>query len=405
MDKKYELTDKTIEIEGHTLHRIKALKDFADVKKGDLGGFVESEENLSQDGLCWVYDEGEAYENSVVREDAKIKGHSKVIGSEIYGSAEVSGYARVIGSHVSDNSKICGDAQVWDSGISENAVIKDDARVRVSSFSGNAEISGEAQAFYEVTASGDVKISEGKYFCGEFINGNFITAGNREKPKKYELTDETIEVSGHTLHRIRALREFPTNNYQSNVEKGELGGFVESEDNLSQSDYSWLFDNAKCYGNARVMDGAFATDEAEICDNASLSQYAEVHGSAVLRDNARVYGNANVWGSAEINDNATVCDFAEVNENACLYDNAKVYGHAEITDDATVSQNARVYEGALVKNMSCVSEDARICGNSKITECSQVLGNSYVDEGRITGTVNYYGDTSLDRKKSGMELG
>ncbi len=404
-EKKYELTDETKKIDGQTWHRIKALKDFADVKKGELGGFIEKEDNLSQEGNCWVYGVAEISGNAVVKEDARIKGHSKVISSEIYGSAEVSGYASVIDSHVSDSSKICGDAKVCDSSVSGNAVIKDDARVRVSSFSGNAEISGEAVAFYDVKASGDVKISEGKYFCGEFINGKFITAGNREVPKKYELTDETIEVRGHTLHRIRALREFTTNNYQSNVEKGELGGFVESEDNLSQNDYSWLFDNAKSYGNARVTDGAYATDEAEICDNASLSQYAEMHGSAVLRGNARVYGNANVWGNAEINDNASVCDFAEVNENACLYDNAKVYGHAEITDDATVSQNARVYEGALVKNMSCVSEDARVCGRAEITECSQVLGNSYVDEGRIKGTANYYGDTTLNRKKkNGMEM-
>lgn len=38
--KKYKLTDKTIEHNGHILHRIEALKDFGDVKKGDLGGFV-----------------------------------------------------------------------------------------------------------------------------------------------------------------------------------------------------------------------------------------------------------------------------------------------------------------------------------------------------------------------------
>ena len=260
-EKKYELTNETFGFGRHTLHRIKALKDFGDVKKGDLGGFVESEDSLSQDGNCWVYDDARVYDKSVVREDAKIKGHSKVIGSKIYGSAEVSGYARVTDSHAFGNSKICDDVGVWNSKISGNAVIKDDARVRVSSFSGNAEISGDAQAFYEVTASGDVKISEGTYFCGKFTNGKFVSNNeHKEVPKKYELTDETIEVNGHTLYRIRALREFPTNNYQSNVEKGELGGFVESEDNLSQSDYSWLFGNAKCYGNARVMDGAYATD-------------------------------------------------------------------------------------------------------------------------------------------------
>jgi hypothetical protein len=47
MNDKYELTDETIDVLGNTLHRIKALKNFSDIHKGDLGGFVESEENLS----------------------------------------------------------------------------------------------------------------------------------------------------------------------------------------------------------------------------------------------------------------------------------------------------------------------------------------------------------------------
>ncbi|WP_375610885.1 MULTISPECIES: hypothetical protein [unclassified Bartonella] len=36
--KKYKLTDETIKIDGITLYRIRALKDFDDVKEGDLGG-------------------------------------------------------------------------------------------------------------------------------------------------------------------------------------------------------------------------------------------------------------------------------------------------------------------------------------------------------------------------------
>lgn len=43
MEKKYILTEKTKEYNGHTLHRIQAIKDFGDVKKGDLGGWIESE--------------------------------------------------------------------------------------------------------------------------------------------------------------------------------------------------------------------------------------------------------------------------------------------------------------------------------------------------------------------------
>lgn len=59
---KYEmLQDDKIKIGGRILYRIKALKDFKDdelyqdVKAGDLGGYVEKEKNLSQEGNCWVY--------------------------------------------------------------------------------------------------------------------------------------------------------------------------------------------------------------------------------------------------------------------------------------------------------------------------------------------------------------
>ena len=43
--KKYELTSETKVINGVKLHRIKALISFGDVKNGDLGGWIESEQN------------------------------------------------------------------------------------------------------------------------------------------------------------------------------------------------------------------------------------------------------------------------------------------------------------------------------------------------------------------------
>ena len=54
--KKYRLTEETKVINGHTLHRIEALKDFGGVKKGELGGWIEKEDNLSHDGNAWVFD-------------------------------------------------------------------------------------------------------------------------------------------------------------------------------------------------------------------------------------------------------------------------------------------------------------------------------------------------------------
>ncbi|NDK07840.1 hypothetical protein EOM39_01180 [Candidatus Gracilibacteria bacterium] len=69
---KYKLTDKNIKFRGKVLYRIQALKDFGDVKKGDLGGYIEKEDNLSQDGNCWIYNEAKVYD------EAKICGNAKV---------------------------------------------------------------------------------------------------------------------------------------------------------------------------------------------------------------------------------------------------------------------------------------------------------------------------------------
>ena len=56
IEKKYELVPSDRE----GLFRIKALKNFNDVKKGDIGGYVECEKNLSQYGDCWIYGLGKA---------------------------------------------------------------------------------------------------------------------------------------------------------------------------------------------------------------------------------------------------------------------------------------------------------------------------------------------------------
>ena len=69
--KKYELTNETIELLGRKLYRMRALKDFFGVTAGDLGGYIEKEENLSQDGLCWVYGNAEVWGDACVYGNAK----------------------------------------------------------------------------------------------------------------------------------------------------------------------------------------------------------------------------------------------------------------------------------------------------------------------------------------------
>ena len=88
--KKYKLTNETTECNGVTLHRIEALMDFADVKKGDKGGFVQSEDNLSHNGDCWVCDYAKVYGNAMVYGNAFVFGSAKVFGNAfVFGNAEI----------------------------------------------------------------------------------------------------------------------------------------------------------------------------------------------------------------------------------------------------------------------------------------------------------------------------
>ena len=88
--KKYKLTEETLEYNGTTLYRIEALKDFSDVKNGDMGGWIERESNLSQNGNAWVCGNAEIYGNAKVYGNAEIYGNAKVCDdAEVYGNAKV----------------------------------------------------------------------------------------------------------------------------------------------------------------------------------------------------------------------------------------------------------------------------------------------------------------------------
>lgn len=86
--KKYELTDDTITVEGRTLHRIKALKSFSNVEEGELGGYVEKEDNLDQRGDAWVYGDAQVSGDAWVYGDARVSGNARVSGENDYTTAK-----------------------------------------------------------------------------------------------------------------------------------------------------------------------------------------------------------------------------------------------------------------------------------------------------------------------------
>jgi hypothetical protein len=110
--KKYELTNQVFEFNGKTLFRIRALRDFGDVKCGDFGdvkcgdfgGWLQFENNLSHEGESWVFGKAKVYDN------AKVFGNAQVYeNARVYGNAIVFSDAWVFG-----NAKVYGDAEVYE---------------------------------------------------------------------------------------------------------------------------------------------------------------------------------------------------------------------------------------------------------------------------------------------------
>ena len=114
--KKFELTSEFVtNIFGTKLFRIKALVEFGDVEAGELGGYIEKEENLDHDGDAWVYGDARVYGNAWVSGNARVYGNAQVYGdARVYGNAQVYGDAWVYG-----DARVYGDA--WVSGDADYA--------------------------------------------------------------------------------------------------------------------------------------------------------------------------------------------------------------------------------------------------------------------------------------------
>ena len=87
---KFELTKETKYWFGTTLYRIKALKAFGSVEKGELGGFIEKEANIESAGNAWVFDNARVFDNAQVSGNARVFGHAQVSGNAfVYGKLKL----------------------------------------------------------------------------------------------------------------------------------------------------------------------------------------------------------------------------------------------------------------------------------------------------------------------------
>lgn len=179
---------------------------------------------------------------------------------------------------------------------------------------------------------------------------------------KYEFSGKTTNVLGRTLYQIQAIRMIRTVGFHT-ILPGELGGWIEKEENLSQEGNAWVGENAKVFDKARVCDNALVLGDAQINGN------ARIFGDAQVLGHAKVYGFAQIFGYVLICGNTRVCDHAKIFESAQVYDQAHISDYAQISGAA------------------CVKGAANISGDARISNDHHLAVFSYVGSTRGTLTV------------------
>lgn len=195
VEKKYEILNDGEYYGGlgkNDLHRIRALKDFGNIKAGTLGGWVENEDNLSQNGTCWI--EADAF---------------------VYDSAKVWGAAQIMtGSKVSDNAKVYGGAIVDGGRVANNAVVKGHATV-------SGWVVGNAQVCRHGSVVDDAYVEENALICGRALVGDRAQVGGRAIIQGHAILVDDVRVDDRAV----------------------IGG----------ADVALISNNAYVCGNARIM--------------------------------------------------------------------------------------------------------------------------------------------------------
>lgn len=154
--------------------------------------------------------------------------------------------------------------------------------------------------------------------------------------QKYKLNrDINLRIGEKTVYMIEALRDF------GDVSAGDLGGFIESEDNLSHDGNCWVYHNAMVYSNGRVNQDAKIKDQARVYDYGMVSESAVISGQAEVFQRALVYGKVHVgglstvYGAAQVFGDVEIIGHSRVHDDAWVYGNFKIDGYANITQKCT----------------------------------------------------------------------
>ena len=233
--------------DGRKVKRIKALRDFGNVKEGTIGGFVEADDNLSHDGLCWIADDAMALGWSRITRDAQLR----------------------------DRARICDWAVITD-----RCVVCDDARLRDSVFAYDDTVIGAQSILAEVvTVYGNAVIR---------CQPRFSISGKTRLPN----------LKGQAIIRDDAR-------FEGSI---AIQDYVIVEDHAIVRGYARLLGKTRIGGNAIIEGRATISEEAMILRNAKIGGRTKISGRTLVLGDVAVLGKSFLTCNAYICGQGTIRD-------------------------------------------------------------------------------------------------
>jgi len=265
------------------LRQIIALTDFSDVKAGDVGGWVDDESLLAQEGDCWIYDQ-----NSLA-----------------FGGTVITGNARLTQPCLIHDQVQIGD-NVWidQAELSHGVRLSDNVTVQHSVICGECRIYGDARILQH----------------SEIIAARGLTV---ERDQLLQIYDRATISHSRIAHQAQIYGDaIVTHAFIEH--RAEVFDFAIIEGNSENN--VWICDCAKVYGQARVSVGmeedaiptlrysSQVAEQATVEGNCVLKHHVLVGGRAVLRggpilldDNILIEGEAHIVGQVLIENHVDIC--------------------------------------------------------------------------------------------------
>lgn len=292
------------EIGPHNLFQVQATQSIGKIKKGMLGGFVCSPNNLAQDGTAWIGEGVKITDPRVrIRDNAKVSTYDG--GSlEICGDTTISGNTKIVA-----NGSITGLVNYYEGNLNNLKI--EDTTIK--------------NTHLEIITAGEI------YNCFASlddldIKGCYI--------KITGLSERGVQLKGALLVLHGNIQIYG----QVTVEVAKVG-LISGE--------VYIYDHAKIKGNFYIK------DQVNIGDNTSIQL-----ANGYITENVTICGNARIVGqevvisnSASIGDNAIIKGTAYISDNAQIYGNSVVNGGI-ICGNAKLTGEAKVTNGFVRYNLN-----------------------------------------------------